>query len=108
MTMIWIAVALLFIAWLLAETLRRWRNRQRLEEQARRNVVRQAFLIDRIDAIGKVLQDDGLPVDEVERRAAAIIEEMQALNDNGQLTPLIEDERQYVAEQCAARRAGRR
>lgn len=105
---LWLAVPLLFIAGLLVFTLRNARNRQRILERQRQNELVQALVLEQQDAIGKLLDDDSLSADELQRRAAAILDEMQALNDGDRLTALIEDNRQYVAEQCARRRAGRR
>jgi len=105
---LWLAVPLLFIAWLLVFTLRNARNRQRILERQRQHELVQRLVLEQLDAIGKLLKDDSLSADELERRSAAILDEMQALNDGDRLTALIEDERQCVAEQCAARRAGRR
>jgi hypothetical protein len=106
--LVWLAVPLLANAGLLVLALRNSRRRKRILERQRQHELVQALVLGQLDAIGKLLKDESLSADELELRSAAILDEMQALNYQGQLTPLIEDERQCVAEQCAKRRAGRR
>lgn len=81
---------------------RRERNAQRLRIE---NDVRQAMLTRLVGFIDEAFADPALTNDDVETLAAALIDQMQAYNVDGQLDAFIADNEVAVLERLAARRA---
>jgi hypothetical protein len=69
------------------------------------NLERQKFLISRMDALSVVLANPDLPLAEARRQTDALLAEMASINLDGQLDPLLADNRDYVDEALARRAA---
>jgi hypothetical protein len=84
-----------------------WMHRRAQEALARKenNLARQAFVIGQLDALGDLLKNQSLPADDLEAQSASILLAMEAINDYGRLTAVIDDTRNVVGEECARRKA---
>lgn len=102
------AFVLLVLLIVVATAVSTWLLRRRQQQAPARNgkyPARQAFVIGQLDAIGDLLKDESLPVDDLEAQSATILLPIEAINENGGLTAVIDDTRSFVGEECARRRA---
>jgi hypothetical protein len=100
-----VLVLLIGVAAALVWTLRMHRRAQQDRARNGKNLANQAFALDQLHAIGELLKDEGLPADELEAQSAAILLAIEAINENGGLTAIIDDTRRFVDEECARRTA---
>jgi hypothetical protein len=98
-------VLLVAAAAALAWTLRMHRRAQETRARTRKNMANQAFVLDQLEAIGDLLKDESLPADDLEAQSAARLLAIEAINDSGGLTAVIDDTRRFLGEECARRRA---
>lgn len=86
-----------------------WRRRvlqQRMLEQINKeNRERQDFVIAKLDAIGLLIDNRDMPLDEIQRKTDDIFMEMEVWNLDGSLDPLIADTKAYIKEYLHRRRA---
>ena len=99
-----IVVVLLVLVALVALAWRRVRVARHADQLRQVNEAYQALALAHQDEITALMADTGLSVDEVETRAASILAAMEAIDGRGVLAPLIEDNRSWIAEECARRR----
>jgi hypothetical protein len=103
MTTTYVLLLLLVVAGLAIFAKRAIAQRDALALEKSVNLERQRFLISRMDALSLVLDDRTLSSTEARLRTDAPLAEMESINVDGQLDPLLADNRSFVDETLARR-----
>jgi hypothetical protein len=103
MTTTYVLLLLLVVAGLAIFARRAIAQRDALALEKSVNLERQRFLISRMDALSLVLDDRTHSSTEARRRTDALLAEMESINVDGQLDPLLADNRSFVDETLARR-----
>lgn len=103
--MTYLPVVVAIVVFATIALLLRWRYRAQIASLRAAELDRRREAILAIqDELREVVEDERSTPDDVERRAAEVIDRLQAYNEEGQIEALIEDDRSWVAERLAARR----
>ena len=104
--MILLAISVIFVGAIVFLKLRQQAiNRRHIEQVKRENEETQEFVLSRLDAIGKLLEDTSISASELRQRSDSIHADMESRNVRGDLTPLIEDSRKYMDSEINRRKS---